>query len=236
MLIEWKTTKDLPEESLSELWDFLKDIKNGLEVDKPSTSISIPLFPKKCNNPIEKEWIRAFRKKLLRQLEKKEKVLETVKGTTKKDTDFAVVRIDENKFNSFYREIKKEWEEGNLMRKPQKDVSPSSLITRDTNGDFYYRGKLINFQSQNDIYYKVFVALFEESGSDGFCPYKKIDKYLIQEGEDKLREEERVIKRITNAVQNLFRFTKNLPNKAPNGKLIISTRRGEGLVIYNSQR
>ncbi len=230
--MKWVTIKDLPEESLSELWEFLKDIKNNLEVDAPLKSISIPLFSKTCSSPTQKDWIRAFRKKILKQLEKREKVLKRLKET-KKDADFAYVKLNIKKFNSFYEKVEKEIEKLSLIKRPREELKSNLLITRNKSGDFCYRGKLINFQNEDTIYYKVFVALFEKNHVNGFYSYKEIDKFLTQNGEKKLGNIDKAAKRITNAVVSLFRFTKNFQNKAPDGKRIIAVKKGKGLTFYN---
>jgi hypothetical protein len=127
---------------------------------------------------------------------------------------------------------RKEAEKRDLI-KDQKDIASNFFINRNSNGDFYCRGKLIHFTNKDTIYYKVFVAVFEQNDPNGFCSYIEIDKFLIQDGENESLDTEKTTKRITNAVQNLFRFTKNLPQKAPDGRPIIDIKRGKGIVFYN---
>ena len=72
-----------------------------------------------------------------------------------------------------------------------------------------------------------------ESDGNGFCDYETINKFLERNGEDKLDDIEKIRKRINNGVASLFRFTKNLPHKAPAGKEIVMIQRGKGLLFYN---
>lgn len=230
MRMKWKTTKGLPEELLLELWEFLKDIKNNFEIDTSLNSISVPLFSKKCNTQMEKEWVCALREKILRQLEKKEKVLKIL-TKSKKNTDFIHVKIDKDKFNSFYRKVENETEKLNL-KKPQEGAEPKLLITRDNWGDFYYRNKPIKFENNDTIYYLIFECLYEKGDLNGFCSYATINKYLEEHGKEKLTDDQQIKDRIKNGIVNLFRFSK-LPPKAPNKKPLIQKVRGKGVVLYN---
>ena len=218
----------LDKEELSKVWCALKDIKETLVIKHPSNAtVLISLHPEDCNISPAKVYgvLEDLQRKGIFKILKRKKLDEGL--------DSVPVRIiNEEKFHSEYKKVENQAKQLGLI-KSQKDTVGNLLITRDSNGDFYYRGKLINFQDEENIYYKVFAAVFEKSDANGFCSYHEIDKFLIQSGEDKLKDVDKINKRITNAVANLFRFTKNLPNKAPSGKPIIKVKRGRGLIFNN---
>lgn len=122
-----------------------------------------------------------------------------------------------------------------------KKVSASSLaasgkkylIMRDkATGDFYFNGKLVECPDHDDIYFKIFIALYEKSDASGFLSYKNIDKYLADGGKKRLDDEKKKQQRIDNGLKNLFHRT-NLVKKTPDGKKLISRKRGKGLILYN---
>lgn len=107
------------------------------------------------------------------------------------------------------------------------------LITRDkTNGDFYYKNKLIKFDNKDTIYYLIFECLYTKGDLKGFCFYESINRYLEKQGQERLVDNQKIKDRIKNGLENLFRFT-NLPRKAPDGKKIIQKSRGKGITLYN---
>ncbi len=233
MKIHYLKLGDLNEDELQQVWCVLKDIRGTLNIryaNKPIKSILVSLNQKNYNISISPAKVH----EILSEFQRKGilKILQANKFA--KNLNAISVKINQRKFDSEYKEVKERVENLNLG-KPRKETKTNLLITRDSNGDFYFRNKLCNFQNDEDIYYKVFVVVFERSDPNGFCSYSEIDKFLIQNGEDKLEDLDKIRKRITNAIPNLFRFTKNLPNKAPNGRPILSVKRGKGLIFYNPQ-
>lgn len=118
-----------------------------------------------------------------------------------------------------------------IVKSPQKE--PVSLITRNkATGDFYFKGKLIEFKNKTAIYYLIFECLFRESNLEGFCSYETIDNYLVKHSKTEYSDRKQILNRIKNGIVNLFRFS-NLPQKTPDGKDLIQRMRGRGLILYN---
>jgi len=119
------------------------------------------------------------------------------------------------------------------LTKPKKTIG-KNLINRDSDGDFYYNNKLIEFKNKEDIYYLIFECLFEEGDIKGFCSYDKINKYLEKNGKDKHGDNEELKSkiRIKNGIDNLFRFS-NLINETPKGKKLIEKIAAKGVTLNN---
>lgn len=107
-----------------------------------------------------------------------------------------------------------------------------NLITRDVNGEFYYKNKPIKFTNKEAIYYLIFECLYEKGNLDGFCPYDTINKYLEENGKEEYTDERQIRDRIKNGIMNLFRFS-NLPSKTPNRKELMQKVKGKGIILYN---
>jgi len=113
-----------------------------------------------------------------------------------------------------------------------KTEKGKSLITRDKNGDFYYKNKLIKFENKDAIYYLIFECLYETEDINGFRSYEAINRYLEKNGKEEYTDERQIKDRIKNGVASLFRFS-NLPKKTPTGKEMIDIIRGKGLALNN---
>ena len=143
-------------------------------------------------------------------------------------------------FNSFYKKIEKDYrsipEAGKVkvgtIFLPKDTEKRKVLITRDKNGDFFYKNKLIKFEDKDAIYYLIFECLFEQSDLTGFCSYEIINRYLEKHGKEEYATDRQKIDRIKNGITNLFRFS-NLPFETHNKKKIIQKVKGKGAILYN---
>lgn len=116
---------------------------------------------------------------------------------------------------------------------------PHYLVTKDSSGNYSYRGKRIEME-QETIYYKTFDILYISGDQNGFVSYEDIEKNLIKRELPESQTEEKRNKRIVNAVsdrQGLFRFAKvsgkPLKNKTLDGHDLIEIKRGKGLKLNN---
>jgi hypothetical protein len=113
----------------------------------------------------------------------------------------------------------------------KKDGREKRLIEMRNDGSFAWNGKPIECDPEN-IYFKIFRILFDECDASGFCSYDKINRNLEKSGEKRIIDTLGVRERVRNALGNFWRYSK-LKNKAPDGKKVISTRKGKGLALYN---
>ena len=135
-----------------------------------------------------------------------------------------------------------------LCEKYQKSITTTDtitalntprLITRDSNGDYFYDGKRIEM-GQETIYYKVFDILYTMGDQRGFVSHEEIDRELIKRGLPESRDEKAKYKRIHNATlneqQGLFRYAKvsgkKLRNETKDGRKLIELL-GKGLKLNN---
>lgn len=117
------------------------------------------------------------------------------------------------------------------------------LITK-KGEDFYYKNKPIQFGNTGTAYHSLFATLYEDSDrNNGFCSYTKINKGIerrITNGKllplSARSDSKKIKERVANALKDLRRYTDGtLPLKAPDGKSIIKTKRGGGLIFYNPE-
>jgi len=113
-----------------------------------------------------------------------------------------------------------------------KIENKDTLITRNGNGDFYYKNKPIKFDNKETIYYLIFECLYERGDLEGFCSYENINKYLIEYGKIEYSDNRKIIDRIKNGIQCLFRFT-DLSERTPDNKSLIKKVKGKGMILYN---
>jgi len=150
---------------------------------------------------------------------------------SKREMEYRIHKIDD--FKNFYDEFSSKYKII-LKSKSVNRIAPKTLITIDTRGNFYFNGKIINFQTTESIYFKIFKCLYLESNlNDGLCSYEQINQFLEANGEENIKDRKKIAKRINNGVMNLFRFAKGLPRFSPEGKEIIRVSRGQGLKFYN---
>jgi len=121
-IIKWITIEKLSGKPLLELWELLEDIEDNLEIVDPLNSISIPLLPEKCNTKIQKKRHCKRREQLLEELEKTEEVLEILHKPNQ-DIDFAYIKVNKNKFYSFYEKVQEGIEKSDQKIIPDK-LSP----------------------------------------------------------------------------------------------------------------
>ena len=95
MLIRWLKTERWSEELRSKVLEVLQKIKILLEIAEPKNSFSISLNP----NPDEREMI-------LRELEKKEKILK-INRLNKSTNSASITVVNKRKFKSFYEKVER---------------------------------------------------------------------------------------------------------------------------------
>lgn len=100
------------------------------------------------------------------------------------------------------------------------------VITRDMEGDFYYKGRLVKLRNKEKIYAFILECLCDRP--DGFATYKQINEYLVEKGKGRISEFERQKTRIRNGLKALFRYS-SLKNE--NKDEIIRVESGRGLHI-----
>jgi len=113
-------------------------------------------------------------------------------------------------------------------------VFKKRLITKEGE-EFYYKGKRIKFDNKTTIYYKLVDILFGQSGEGGFYSYEEINNELEIQGEDKPTSQDKIRKRINNAIDNLTRFTHNTFPQTINQIKVINPQRGRGIEFNNPE-
>jgi hypothetical protein len=68
--------------------------------------------------------------------------------------------------------------------------------------DFYLNDEALKFTDKNSIHYKLFSILYGDDGGSKTLSYAKINSELVRLGEEKIDEQEKMIRRIKNAVNN----------------------------------
>ncbi len=130
-----------------------------------------------------------------------------------------------------------EWQEEKGAHK-----SKNRLVNKDSNGDYFYNGKIIANVTPGTISYNVFDILYLKSGQSGFLSYEAIDKELIKRGHAPTKDEKVRNKRIQNAIlnknQGIFRYAKIGDNRLRNETLdkqkkLVEFVRGNGLQFNN---
>ena len=154
------------------------------------------------------------------------------KKILKKTEKYLIPFRVEQKFKEVFQFFQEKQKTIPTKIKIQKTEEGRTLITRDKEGDFYYKNKLIELENKDAIYYLIFECLYGKGNLEGFCSYKTINKYLEEHGKKKLTGSLQKNNRIKNGIINLFRFSE-LPQKTPDGKKIIQKVRGKGIILYN---
>lgn len=117
-------------------------------------------------------------------------------------------------------------------RKDEKTIKPF-LEYRDEN--IYTRGRLIDFRNQKDNYFLIVTALLLQSDPSGFLSYDDINIFLERHGKKKIKEAEKIRRRISNALITLQRDRRRQHNQfplaLPDGSPTIRTVPGKGLRI-----
>lgn len=90
-------------------------------------------------------------------------------------------------------------------------TSVTRLIER-RGEDFCLNGETLHFVDKNSIHYKLFSILYGDDGDSKTLPYEYIDKELVRLGEARIMGQEKMLRRIKNAVNNglYFRVDKRL--------------------------
>jgi hypothetical protein len=114
------------------------------------------------------------------------------------------------------------------------DKEPKFLISKNNLGQYFFSNKPLKFENTDTIYFKIFDVLYEKADTNGFCSYGEINKFLQESGEETLTDKAKIVERISNGLKNLLRYS-NLPKngKIQDGKPLIKTKRGKGLIFYN---
>ena len=103
-------------------------------------------------------------------------------------------------------------------------------------GNFYTRGKLIDFRDLTSNYALVVKALLLEADSSGFLSYDDINKHLERAGKRRIASEEGQRDRISNALVTLRRKRRrqkhSFPTELPDGSPVIRTVSGKGLIVF----
>jgi hypothetical protein len=68
--------------------------------------------------------------------------------------------------------------------------------------DFELNNETLKFTDKNSIHYKLFLILYGDDGGSKTLSYAKINSELVRLGEEKIDEQEKMIRRIKNAVNN----------------------------------
>ncbi len=106
-----------------------------------------------------------------------------------------------------------------------------------SDGEFYCNRVRIDFPDKKMLYVKFVYALFEIADKDGFCAYRLINASLEANGVEQERDEKEQIKRISNAIAQLYRNrTKQMtsfPKFTDGGREVISINRGRGITFHN---
>ncbi|PJE51573.1 MAG: hypothetical protein COV29_00230 [Candidatus Yanofskybacteria bacterium CG10_big_fil_rev_8_21_14_0_10_36_16] len=140
--------------------------------------------------------------------------------------DNFILDVSDKKIKGFYKQYQKEG--------PGQD--PKRLISKNKSA-YFYKSKQIVFDSEETDYFRVFDVLYENSGQDNFLSYENIDKEMVRRGSPKLIDDQQKIKRIHNAVKNLFLYSRcgseKLKNTTPNKTELIKKVRGRGCVFNN---
>jgi len=111
-----------------------------------------------------------------------------------------------------------------------------TLLEYRDDGNFYTRGKLIDFPDPKADYVLVIKALLQESDAGGFLSYNDLYKYLERHGRRRFAEDEKVQRhRIANALTTLKHKRKRqkvqFPFYRPDGSHLIRAVPAGGLVI-----
>ena len=97
--------------------------------------------------------------------------------------------------------------------------------------EFQLNGELLHFVDKNSIHYKLFSILYGDEGSSKTLPYKIIDDELVKLGEERIEEQEKILRRIKNAVNNglYYRVDKRL-------KQYVKIKPRQGVALTNPTR
>lgn len=115
-----------------------------------------------------------------------------------------------------------------------KKESSKLLISKNNLGQYFFNNKPLKFENTDTIYFKIFDVLYEKADANGFYSYGEINKFLQESGEKPLTDRTKIVERVSNGLKNLLRYS-NLPKnvKTPDGRPLIKTKRGKGLIFYN---
>ncbi|OGG74170.1 hypothetical protein A3A40_00355 [Candidatus Kaiserbacteria bacterium RIFCSPLOWO2_01_FULL_54_20] len=109
------------------------------------------------------------------------------------------------------------------------------LIEQRNNGTFLYNGEVVRFKNPNTYPVKVFAAIFSQQDTElGYAPYRKINQWIEASGVKALEDEEKIIKRIRNAIDNIPRSS-NLTKTTPTGEKLFDIVDGKGVILRNPE-
>jgi len=101
----------------------------------------------------------------------------------------------------------------NYLESRRFDAPIERLIGR-LGEDYRLNDETLHFVDKDSIHYKLFSILYGDDGHSKTLSYKDIDSKLIRLGEEKITENDKMIRRIKNAVNNglFLRVDKRLKN------------------------
>ena len=107
------------------------------------------------------------------------------------------------------------------------------LLIIKNDGAILFNGEAIQFKNPGTYPHKVLVAILKTHDvALGYAPYKKINRWIEALGVSKLESDEKITRRIRNAIDNIFRSS-NLPKATPDGEPLIDIVDGKGVVLRN---
>lgn len=120
-----------------------------------------------------------------------------------------------------------------ILSQSKAEEKGTRLIVRDPGtGNFYFNGKLIKCNDQDNLYFRLLIILYLHADGNGLCSYKLIEKHLEAMDESPCRDPKKIAERVNNAIKTLFRYT-TLPKKTPDGHKIIEIKKGVGVIFFN---
>ncbi len=109
---------------------------------------------------------------------------------------------------------------------------PHRLIEMNTRGEILYKGKTVSLENPEALYAKVLRAIIKDQDAAGYAPYEAINRSIELAGAPKEKDREKMVKRIRNAVDGIFRYVPVLKT-TPTGDPVIGIRDGKGITLNN---
>lgn len=123
-----------------------------------------------------------------------------------------------------------------VMNHKYDETRPSGVYIEKRDDDFYYKGKHLKLSKRAE-YYKVFCALYSKLPNGGVVSYKDLIEEVrerIPKTKSMTREEVKtfILNKLTNKQNGILRKAK-IDNTQDNGKELLTTERGVGIVFNN---